>query len=95
MFFYQTTKVSVNTNSKDSFFDPLKCDATRVFLDHYSNKLFLVFMSDNGTIAEKRQAFEELEICERKMKYWKRQPHFIETKADSGIAKLNKGMSHA
>lgn len=77
MFCYETSRVSVRTDiGSGSSFDPLRCNANRCYLDHYRNYLFLAFMSDNGTIAEKHQAKQEMEICERKMKYWERQPHF-------------------
>lgn len=91
MFCYQTAKISVQNKQKEDFtFNPLKCDATKCFLDHYSNLLFLTFMNNNGTITEKKQAQIEIEICHRKMNYWKRQPHFEKSKADDAILQLNK-----
>lgn len=82
MFFYETKKISVSTNEPNDFtFNPLNCDATKCFTEHYMNSLVLTFMANNGTIFEKNQAIKELEICERKMKYWKKQPHFNEKEA--------------
>lgn len=62
-------------------FDPLRCNANKHFLTHYDNHLYLKFMEQMGTAAEKRQARAELEICARKMKYWERQPHFNQAEA--------------
>ena len=52
--------------------------------------LTLTFFSNNGTIAEKKQAALEMVICERKMKFWERQPHFITDEAIRKKAQMNK-----
>lgn len=89
MFCYQTEK-TIRTNEKDSFFDPLKCDANKCYMDHYRNHLVLDFFAKNGTMQEMHQAGLELEICERKMKYWKRQPHFDHDLMIKEVAIANK-----
>lgn len=89
-FCYDTTRVSVRTESGPSNFDPLRCDAVKAYMRHYENSLFLTFMSNNGTLDEKHQAKKEMEICERKMKYWERQPHFNGSEANTKKARLHK-----
>lgn len=92
MFCYSTQRVSVRTDSdKLDNFNPLKCDATKCYLEHYANSVVLTHFLNFGTLAEKHQAQKELEICERKMKYWKRQPHFNMDLAVTGIERLSKG----
>ena len=63
-------------------FDPMKCNAVKCYMEHYHNSLYLTFMLQNGSTIEKHEASKEMEICERKMKYWQNQPHFIESEAD-------------
>ena len=94
MFFYPTTRVSVNTNQEGpSNFDPARCDAVKVYMDHYSNLLVLEFMSANGDFKERAQADAEIEICKRKMKFWKRQPNFFQDEATRKMA-LHKENRH-
>lgn len=89
-FCYETTRISVRTDLPDMTFDPMRCNATKCHIDHYKNHLFLTFMSNNGTMAEKKQAAEELKICERKMAYWARQPHFNHAEALAQKERLHK-----
>ncbi|MTH61137.1 hypothetical protein [Paracoccus litorisediminis] len=90
MFCYQTSRISVNTSQPDFTFDPLKCDAVKSYMTHYQNLLTLTFFADNGTIPEKVQAKQELEICRRKMAYWRRQPHFCQDAANRQIQSLKR-----
>ena len=59
-----------------SGFNPAKCNATKVYMTHYSNYLYLTFMVLKGDRIERHQATKELDICERKLKYWSRQGNF-------------------
>lgn len=63
--------------------DPTRCDATKCYMTHYENLLFLkVIMGDASTsVVEKAQARKETEICERKMAYWARQHHYDQPRA--------------
>jgi hypothetical protein len=70
--------------------DMSKIDATKCYLNHYGNKLYLSFVAKNGTQNEKWQAEKELIICERKLKYWERHRNFIGSAAVAGMEKLNK-----
>lgn len=88
MFCYSTVSVAIKGDRGG--FDPLRCDATKCYVEHYKNKLTLEFIVMNGTIAEKKQAGLELEICERKMKYWARQPHFCKASALRKVEAENK-----
>lgn len=91
MFCYETSRVSVRTGENGPLnFDPLRCDAVKAYMKHYENFLFLDFMVQNGTIAEKHQASKELEICKRKMKFWERQPHFIQAEATRQKQEMNR-----
>ena len=71
MFFYTDGK----TDFSGSILD---INATTACVNHYKNFLYLTFMSNNGTIREKHQAHKEMEICRRKMTFWKRQRNFSE-----------------
>lgn len=71
-------------------FNPLRVNAVKKYLEHYSNSLYLAFMLENGTMRERSEASKELTICERKMLYWERQPHFIRDEANRGIEKLKR-----
>lgn len=71
-----------NPERRDGAFDPMRCNAVKCYMRHFNNSLYLTFMLANGTTTEKHDASKELEICERKMKYWERQPHFDEHEAD-------------
>lgn len=93
MFCYETTRVSVRTDIADFGFDPTRCDATKCYLEHYQNFLTLHWFADHGTIHEKKQANEELEICRRKMKYWERQPHFEHDRAIRAKNELKQKMT--
>lgn len=90
MICYDTTRISVYTGGTGPAFDPLRCDANKAFLTHYQNFLTLEFFSKNGTIKERAQANRELEICRRKMQYWKRQPHFNHAASIEQIKSTNR-----
>ena len=62
-------------------FDPLRCDANKLWEDHFNNACFLTLLLQHGTRIERHQASKEMVICERKMAYWSRQPHFDNAKA--------------
>ena len=91
-FFYSTERVSVRTDLPNTAFDPLKCDAVKCYLEHFQNELTLTWFADHGTMKEKQQAQAELEICRRKMAYWRRQPHFVQARATEAINTLKRKM---
>lgn len=73
MFFYS------DTGPKTEFKGDLwKMDACKIYLSHFSNFLFLNFMLQKGTWLEVQQATKELEICEKKLAFWKKHPNFVE-----------------
>lgn len=70
MFFYSDNdKSSVSFSISD-------LDASIMYMKHYRNFLFLDFMANNGSFKEKGEALKEIEICKRKMNFWKKKPDF-------------------
>lgn len=63
-------------------------DGTAMFLTHFKNSLMLKFFLANGTVQEKAQASREMVICERKMKYWRNHPRYIQEMAATGAEKI-------
>lgn len=51
-------------------------NATKAYLRHFENFLFLDFILNNGDYNERQQARKELTICERKMRFWEKHPNF-------------------
>lgn len=90
MFFYETQTISVRSYRDDKGFDPSRCDATKCYIGHYYNFLALSHIATYGNMKERAQASAELEICKRKMRYWKRQPHFDHEQALRQKAALHK-----
>ena len=74
MFCYETSENAVRGSF--SGFDPSRVNASAQYLKHYENRLYLEFMVEKGTLAEKHQAKKELAMCDRKLAYWERQPNF-------------------
>jgi len=70
--------------------DLSKINATKCFLKHFSNKLYLSFIAANGSLPERFQAEKELKICERKLKYWEKHRNFVVAEAVKGMEKLKK-----
>ena len=66
-------------------------NATKIYLDHYANYLYLDFIYKKSDKRDERtQAMKELGICERKMKFWKNHPNYAKETVENGIAKLKK-----
>ena len=64
-------------------------NATKCYVTHYSNLLYLTFISNNSKDnAEKRQALKELTICERKLKFWKFHHNYNQVDALREVTKL-------
>lgn len=71
-------------------FDASKCDAVKQFLKHFDNSLVILFLMSNGTVHEKATMRRQMEICERKMLYWKRQDNFCMKRALIGTDAAKK-----
>lgn len=86
MFFYS------DTGPKSTFDARLmsRLDATECYMTHLNNYFYLKFMQTNGTFKEKSQATIELDICERKMKFWERNPEFDKSIADAEMKSLKR-----
>lgn len=74
-------------------FNPAKCNANDQWLKHFKNSLYLSFMLKHGNRVERHQASKELVICERKMAYWSRQPHFVQRKSQEDAIRAKKEWS--
>lgn len=57
---------------------------------HLENLYYLKFMLALGTMVEKHRASIELEICERKLKFWKRRPGFDHELAQKNLEEIKK-----
>jgi hypothetical protein len=68
-----------------------KQNATKSYLTHYDNLLFLTFLLANSNDrAEKQQASKEMTICERKLKHWTHHANYNHADAMRGIQELRK-----
>lgn len=89
MFFYDTSRVAGQAGPQINVW---KMNGTRAYLTHFDNLLFLQFVSSNprSSEAEKRQALVEMDVCERKLKFWQRHPKYEHEEALRGVDKLRK-----
>jgi len=68
-----------------------KQNATKAYLRHYDNYLYLQFIVQNSDReTERNQASKELTICERKLKHWRQHANYDQAVALAGIADLKK-----
>jgi len=75
-----------------SFFTPYsKQDATKAYLRHYDNLLYLQFILYNpfSTPVDRKQANAELLICDRKLTWWGRHPNLSQIDVAEGKKRLN------
>lgn len=56
--------------------DTDRMNASDAYLRHFDNFLILHLFAREGTFQERAQAEKELQICRRKMKFWKRKANF-------------------
>ena len=63
-------------------------NATKCYLKHYENYLTLKFFAERGNWDEKRRAQKEIEVCERKLAYWKKHENFNTDAANKGVLAL-------
>lgn len=81
------------TREKPTFFTPYhKMNATKGYLNHYGNFLYLRFIlyNERSTAAEKRQANREILICERKLNWWAKHPNLDKQAVEEGKFKLKQ-----
>lgn len=57
---------------------------------HVGNRFYLEFMASKGTFLEKAQARRELEICDRKLTFWKRHPAWSQQVSDRITERLRR-----
>ena len=66
-------------------------EATRHWLTHFSNSLYLTFFAQNETDgAARAQARKELGIAETKMTFWRRHVNFNQAEATRGAEVLKQ-----
>lgn len=53
-----------------------KMNGSAHYLKHFSNYLFLMFVSKKGTRQERASVEKEILICERKLAFWQRHPRY-------------------
>jgi len=70
--------------------NPAQINANRAARNHFENSMFLSFMLLKGTFIEKGRAAKELDICERKIKYWKSRSDFVEDTFTEDCVKIKK-----
>jgi hypothetical protein len=71
-----------------------KQDATKRYLSHYENYLYLAFIQENTKDrAERAQATKELTMCEKKMAHWQHHVNYDHAAALQGIMELKKKWS--
>jgi hypothetical protein len=70
-------------------------NANRNWETHYANSLILKFYILKGSTLEKMQASAELDVCNRKMKYWSQHPNFCIQAAAQTALKLKKDWQNA
>lgn len=87
MFFYSDTE----KRTFNSAFYAEDYDANRMICKHLENYFFLKFilLKSDDTV-EKHHASKELEICERKMNFWKRQSNFCSKQYEKDIEAYRK-----
>jgi hypothetical protein len=69
----------------------LNINPTKAYLKHYSNYLFLEFITKRSQDrSELHQARKELTICERKLAYWKKVPGWESARVATEVEKLKK-----
>ena len=69
-----------------------KQNASKYYLNHYRNWMFLRFILYNtrSTPAEKRQANKEMVICDRKLEHWKKHVNFDMKVVEEGKCEINR-----
>lgn len=87
MFFYSDT----DKRTFNSAFRADDYDANHMICKHLENYFFLKFiLMKSDDIVEKHHASKELDICERKMNFWKRQSSFCSNQYEKDIEAYRK-----
>ena len=87
---YQDNETRSNTP-----FNPHRYNPNNVICNHLENYFFLKFIIQNSQdMLERHRASKELDICERKIAYWKKMPTFNEDTymRDLNVYKKNYNM---
>lgn len=66
-------------------------DANSYYMTHYKNFLYLDFLATKSDdFSERAQARKEIEIANRKMKYWMRHPNYDQKIVNEAICLAKK-----
>ncbi len=66
-----------------------KLNATKAYLTHYGNYLYLKFILDNSSDRmERHQANKEIVICDRKLSWWSKHPNIDRLQVEEGKKEL-------
>lgn len=85
MYFYELV------STRKSGFIPKNIDATAKYLLHYRNSLLLKLLSEQPRDFEDRADIEkEMQVCERKMQYWRQRENFDQERAIEEICRIKK-----
>lgn len=87
MIVYDTEGSALRSAFKGSL---ARINPTSQYLRHYDSHLYLTFIYTNGTRQEQHQASKELDVCDKKMKYWKSRPGFDQEQATKQVEIMNK-----
>ena len=88
MFFYSDTKQPFSGSPSKIW----EMNGTKVYVDHYSNLLYLQFVANNelASFAERAQAEKEIKLCEKKLEWWRRHPNYNQEEALRQVAELKR-----
>lgn len=76
---------------RGNFSGSIQCDATKMYVTHFKNYLYLKFIYANSDkTLEKMQASKELAIAEKKMKYWASRHDYDEKRSMEECNNLKK-----
>jgi len=75
--------ICYDDSKKSNYFSSIpygEMPANRYYMTHYANFLYLDFISKKSDdVSERAQARKEIEIANRKMRYWKFHPNYDQT----------------
>ena len=66
-------------------------DATKFWILHFSNSLYLTFLAKNEVgFLERQRATKELGVAQTKLEYWQRHPNWDRQSAERQASELRK-----
>lgn len=66
-------------------------DFVRIYCNHFENLMYLTFIQRNtNNIKERAQAAKEIEIANKKIAWWGKQPKFVKELAEPKLQAIRK-----